>query len=487
MSQARLNAFLLKVQTANTKFTEGRSCLKALLKVMRQQVASGNFSLPPLQPGILSAQQDKRGAKYATAIQYVQQTWGKATLQYKGPNQPAFTDVTGPIYVLKNTQVTFLETDTTTQQTHTFTVNSASNSLAGAVTANLVFGPNTHPVRAIVFELQPHVEFVDDFFGHSPSDLGVNEHVKLEFRSVPLNVTAAQAGNLLWGIHGTIPPNADTARKMKGKLQRAAGNTAAPLADGTAYFIAPWATDANWPDSPRPSGRSSVSTLRLTILSGASTGLFVEQTFTVHTPQARMVATAPFRHVHGRPSAGFQGDIYFDPKNVSFHFIEFQEGRGTMVAKQTGFRGMQDFSTNPTPRQLPGNPSGYFAWEGARVHDHTGSWVNILRGDSATGCQLNGSDDVYTAPNPQWPNRYNSALAPLLTKPDLGQLLHGKETNIPSELSWKIFWKYKAQDLAPSVTSQQAEHKSTMDLNGNVTTSKAGASHTCNLNDPTVA
>lgn len=476
MSQARLTAFLQMVNLANTGFTESRSCLKALLALMRQQVKNNAFNLGALTAAIASARKDKRGAKYENALKYVERTWGKAALEYKGPNQGGFVNYTTRLHVLRNTTITFREVDTGVQSTHTFAANSASNNPAGEVTANIAFGPATHAVKAIVFELTLKVTFEDDFATRSDSDLGVNEYVTLGFDSTPTGITAAEAGNLLWSIQGVIPPNADTARQLFGKLQQASGNTAAPLQDGRAYFIAPWATDHANPLAPRPSGRSSVSTLRLTIQSGPSQGLFVEKAFTVHTPVARMVARPPWQHVHGRPSAGFTGDIFFDPRNVSFHYVKFQEGRGSMVAKQTGWRDLVDMRYTTAPRQLPGNPSGYFAWEGARVHAHTPMWVGIGTGNATDGCQLTGSDNVYTAPNPLYPNRYDGTY---------GEGLRGKETSVPSELTWPIYWRYKAEDLANGVVSQQVKHHSTMDRNGTVVTEKAGASISRAINDPT--
>jgi hypothetical protein len=448
-----------------------------MLKVMRQQIASGNFDLTALRPGIASARADKRGAKYETALQYVERTWGRTSLEYKGPNQTGFAAVAGRLHVLKNTVVTFREVDTGTQQTYTFSVASASNNAGGEITAAIAFGPTSHTVKAIVFELQAKVTFGDAFAGRSQNDVGANEHLTLGFDSVPAGITAAQAGDPVWTIHGAIPANADVARQLKGKLQRAAADTSAPLRDGNAFFFAPWATDPDNPLNPRPSKRTSTATLRLVIQNGPSKDLYVERSFTVHTPVARMVATPPYRHVQGRPSAGFIGDILFDPKNVSFRYIRFQEGRGTMVTKQTGFLGPQDMRLGSPPRQLPPSPSGYFAWEGARVHQHTPAWVDIGTGDAANGCRLNGSDDVYSGANMHWPARYNATHGALF----------GRETNVPSELRWPIFWRYRAEDLAQGVLGQQVVHHATMDASGKVTMAKAGASVSCNLSDPSVA
>ncbi len=476
MSQARLTRFLQLVAAANKDFTEKRSSLKALLATMRQQVASGNFALAPLQPLLVTVRADKRGAKYQTALQYLERVWGKAALQYKGPNQAAYTDVPARLFILKGTQVGFNEVDTDTVQNHTFSVNSASSVAGSETVVNLVFGANTYPVRAVVFELTATVAFEDNFVGRSVDDLGVNEQVTLGFTVVPAGVTAAEAGGLLWSIDGTGGLDADRAHQIKGKIQRAKTNTAVPANDGIAYYFAAWATDAQQPTGPRPTKRSAPVALNLRVQAGPSTGLGIQKTFTVHTPIARMVARAPWKHVQGRPSAGFIGDIYFDPKNVSFKFVKFREGRGTMVARQTGYKQAPSMALNaPKPKPLPGNPSGCFAWEGARIHAHTGIWVDILGGDSTNGCKLNGADTVYTAPNPRWPNKYQAADGPGL---------EGKDTDVPSELIWPIYWQYQAPGIAAHVITQQAKHESIMDAQGTVTTKKAGAQVIRLLNDP---
>ena len=102
-----------------------------------------------------------------------------------------------------------------------------------------------------------------------------------------------------------------------------------------------------------------------------------------------------------------------------------------MVARQTGFKTLANASLTAfaAPKALPTAPSGYFAWEGERVHAHTPIWVSIGTGNSVNGCQLAGSDDVYTAPNPEWPNKYSA------TYPRL----QGKDTDVPSELTWPIY------------------------------------------------
>jgi hypothetical protein len=224
-----------------------------MLTLMRQQVASKNFNFGALGASIASARRDKRGAKYENSLQYVERVWGHESLEYKGPNQAGYTGVAGRLYVLRNTVVTFREVDSGTTATHTFSVNSASHDVAGEITANIVFGANTYPVKAIVFELKPSVIFGNEFGSRSRTHVGVNEHMILGFTVVPAGVTAVQAGKLLWTIYRAIPPNADTARQFFGQIQRANSDTSAPTANGTACLIAPCATDVTHPPSPRHS------------------------------------------------------------------------------------------------------------------------------------------------------------------------------------------------------------------------------------------
>ena len=97
MTQARLNRFLSEVQRINNDFTEKRSSLKSLLAQMRQQVQSGAYNINSLLPLIQTAETDKRGKKYATALQDVRNTWGKPILECKGPHQAAFGNVAAPL------------------------------------------------------------------------------------------------------------------------------------------------------------------------------------------------------------------------------------------------------------------------------------------------------------------------------------------------------------------------------------------------------
>lgn len=483
MSQARLSAFLEKVRVANPGFHESRSSLKKLLAEMRRQVTAGVYDLAALAAGLASARADTRGAKYETALAYVERVWGHPELQVKGPSATTWSDLPATLYVLKGTALSFREVDTDATASHTFTAASTSSTAAGAVSVPLVFGASQHTVKAIVYELTPAVTFVDEFTNRSRTHVGVNEPMTLGFTTTPAGVTAANAGGLLW----KLPPNhqGETPRQFLGKLQKTATDVGAPATDGTAYYVAPWCTDTAMPKNPRPSSLTSAVTLHLEIQGGVNRGQQVDLTLTVHTPVARMVVAARCGHVHGKPSAGFLGDIFFDPKNVSFHFVQFREGRGTMQARQTGFRAPIDLSRPGPPRQLPTPPAGYFAGVGfalahgvlqAQIHQHTAIWVPISRGNAVTGCKLVGQDTVRSGWNPVYPAVYPATA---------GAELEGKATNEPSEELWPIYWKYKVPEIAEDVLAQQAQHRATMDATGAVTMSKAGASVTRALNDPT--
>lgn len=403
-------------------------------------------------------------------------------LQYKGPNQQNFTDVTGTLHIVRTTTVTFRNGPTGVPADHTF--NTRSSSSTTPVTVHPC-GATAPSVSAIVFSLVPKTKPRDNFGGRSKTELGVNERVYLTFSTQPEGITAVEAGGLEWEIaSGALGStmygkfNGDRERMLRGKVQRERTNESAPLQDGKAFFKAPWATDEQSPLAPRPSAKTRKSILRLVVKTGPSTGKFKDVEFTVHTPTARMVATPNEIHENGKPSAGFHGDVFYDPKDVSFHYIKWREGRGTQLAKQTGFKQAMNFGHVGKPPEISTPPSGYFAHESGRVHDQ-GGWMDVWKGDISKGCEIGTSDRVFSGWNARWPAKY--------IETD-GVNLKGKETDVPSEVSWPIYWKYRPEEIhTHEVVAQQVTHKAVMDAAGKVTISKAGASVSKNLNDPTQA
>jgi hypothetical protein len=481
MSQALLDEFLKKVKATFKDFTRKRSSLKDLIDAMEAQVKANKEELPGLQAGLARARGDKRGAKYETDLKWLEQNWGRPKLQYKGPNQKSFTDVTACLYVMKGQSVTIQKIGTTDQKVVSFPNASTADSPAGEQSFQVKFGTVDYTFRAVVYELKPKLTFKDFFAGRSLSDAGIDERLTLEFETVPASLTAADLGGLLWSVKNATG-DGTLRRKTYGQVQKSEGDSSGAAIDGTAYYIAPVITDSFSAKNPRPSRLTTTVDLVLTVQAGVMQGVSVEKTLTVHTPQCRMVKANIEKHVSGKPSAGFLGDIFFDPKTVSFKTLKFMEGRGTLIARQTGHppskANANMFSGAPAP--LPGHPSGYFAFEAQKIHQNTGGGgVTIKQGNSVTGCQIIGQDTVYSGWNPVYPNAYDGTMFPGVKK--------GLPTNAPSSQRWPIYWKVYPADLgmAEAIVVQQAVHESTMAADGTVTIQKAGATVTKRLNDPT--
>jgi hypothetical protein len=478
MSQARLTKFLTDVKGVNKDFSEQRSSLKGVLALMRQQVTANNVAPNSLTAAITTARRDKRAGKYQTLLVRLETTWGQPEIQYKGPGQANYSPLTGRLFVLLGTTLTVRHVETNATQTLTFNTRSTSNSDAGQQTATARFGTHSYAVNAIVYELQAKVVFEDNFAGRSTTDVGVDERVTLDFDTVPAGLTATQIGGLRWGFEAPAAPT----RKTHGVVQKSKTDPSAPATDGKAFFVAPYTTDGAYPLSPRPSGRSRDVTLAIEVTGGPSAGKKVNRKFTVHAPQCRMVKTTQELHVAATPSAGFIGEVYFDPKNVSFKTLLWREGRGTFVARQTGFPPAMTTPPGALARQLPASPSGYFAFENGKVHQSTivtsGGAIPILGGNSGTGCKLNGSDRVYSGYNTLYPAPFDGTTFP--------HVKNGLATNAPSEMKWPINWLYKPVDLPDTeyVVFQQAVHEATMDAQGTVTIKKAGAQAIKRLADP---
>jgi outer membrane protein OmpA-like peptidoglycan-associated protein len=150
---------------------------------------------------------------------------------------------------------------------------------------------------------------VDNFAGHSPTNFGVGEVINLDFVSVPPR-PAADFGGLQW------------------VLAAGAGTLTGATNVGTATYTAP--------------ATAGAVQLELRVASGATAGRVIStRAITIAIPSAvRMVAvpgTAPTfagTIVAGDWGAGFQANVFVDPKNVSFQGVVF--GEGTVTAVVTG-------------------------------------------------------------------------------------------------------------------------------------------------------
>jgi type VI secretion system secreted protein VgrG len=173
----------------------------------------------------------------------------------------------------------------------------------------------------------------------------------------------------------------------------------------------------------------------------ASAGSFsCSITFTVIEPSSvRMIQHGSVvQHVQRQPSAGFLGDPYIQPTDVSFYNIQVRE-----------------LDCAPTK-------SGYYTASTATGHGANASYVTV--GDAnSNGSPVNGRDHIW------------SGYIPSITGPPYQ----------PGALEFAIPWEYKVGGGTPK-TFATVVHRQTVVANGSVTISKGGTSVTAALNDPTV-
>lgn len=139
-------------------------------------------------------------------------------------------------------------------------------------------------------------------------------------------------------------------------------------------------------------------------------------------------------------SAGFQGFVYLEPRDVSFSNLFFQEDGGTIQAQ------------------------GFYQNQNGLTHDPTGFGYSINSCNIVTGCEA-FYDTIYTL---NWTGPYSTGT-----------------------LSWNIEWKYGFADTDPIssyVLFTHGLHESSANGQGTATISKAGSgSFTKAVNDKTSA
>lgn len=214
---------------------------------------------------------------------------------------------------------------------------------------------------------------VDSFAGRSFSRFGVGEVINLDFFSIPPR-PAADFGGLQWfRASGT-------------------GTLTAVTAAGTATYTAPAAADT--------------VTLELRVASGATAGrVVVTRVISIVEPSAvRMVAvagSAPGFSLTGTiPAgtwgAGFQANVFVDPKDVSFQGVVF--GEGTVASVVTG--SFQGSFVHPTNTFGPGHAGN--AATGTPVSPPVDNIVSERRGPAATlpllGPTCGASDFLWAIP-----------------------------------------------------------------------------------------
>ena len=299
-----------------------------------------------------------------TARVNLQVVLGIQKIQYQEPNTSNYIDITGNLFVLKGTSVTFKAIPrpanatfpsgqptwsgtsgaTGTGQTISVAFNTKSSSTTDykTVVANTNNGtPVT--VNVVVFELTGTLNPQDYFYGRSTTNFGLLEKIDLGFITSP-SVTTQQLGTLRWTINqgtGSVTNNANL--------------------NGSGIF-----------NADRVSG--SVR-LALGIESGPSKGATVlSDIISVVAPSGAYIVKnpdIPVLHCQNYSSVGFQGFVYLTPKDVSFSNLYFKEGLGTTQA------------------------SGFYQRQNGLTHDPTDLGYPVNSCNLITGCEA-FYDTVYT-------------------------------------------------------------------------------------------
>jgi hypothetical protein len=237
-----------------------------------------------------------------------------AKLQYQSGS--SYVDISGTLYVLKGTTVTFKAVPdpanatfpsnrpiwggssgaSGTGTTKSVTFNTASTSTSDFKTVSAASG-NIRTASVIVYELTQVLTPVNPSIpGRSLIRFGVEEGVALSFTASPA-VTASQAGGLRWSISTT----------------GAGIGTVSSADDGTGTYNAPDAA-------------ASIS-LNLKVLAGPSKDQERVVAITIVEPSGAYVTKfSGIKHFVNTWSAGFLGDIHITPADVSFYNLLFYEG-----------------------------------------------------------------------------------------------------------------------------------------------------------------
>jgi hypothetical protein len=306
-----------------------------------------------------------------------------------------------------------------------FDNTSISNNDPGAQTVILGFGGQTVTIRCVVFSLTHTMVIGDPFVGRSTANFGVDERLTLGFNTVPAGVTALEIGGLRWSV-------ASPGRNDDGLLHNPATHAAPVLPNGLAEYVAPCRTNTG-----QLSQKTRHVQLRLRVDSGLCTGLGANVEITIWSPSMHMrLGVGNHRHSQYVPSAGFWGQIFLSPKNVSFSTLSFQEGTGAI--RTYGFRNDAE--------------------DGITQHAATGANIAISTGNINNGCQVVGVlDDVFSGNVP----------GHVVPTPAY-DIVVGKET-------WPIYWEYTYRDLVtnlwtnPWIRTQIAYHVATLYQTGRMT------------------
>ncbi|EKE77059.1 hypothetical protein [Gallaecimonas xiamenensis] len=149
-------------------------------------------------------------------------------------------------------------------------------------------------------------------------------------------------------------------------------------------------------------------------------------------------------HINGTASAGFKGNIFLQPVDVSFRWLQFREGGAPYEG--TGSLALQEADL----ADIAG---------GQVRHPVLGTWLNVLGGNAATGSKVEGVDTVRsTALNPPF---------------------------AAGTFTWAIPWFYRVQGHHGAHRFTTATHHEVVTNAGQMTISKKGVVVAHAAADPT--
>jgi hypothetical protein len=180
--------------------------------------------------------------------------------------------------------------------------------------------------------------------------------------------------------------------------------------------------------------RAGTATVKATRPDGGHCAL----TFTVVEPSAGIVERQPgtgIFHVRGTPSVGFLGDLFLQPADVSFQFVEFCEGAAGAVC------------------------TGYFTPQNGQVHPPSVAWMQVGPVIPGKGSKVLASDTIQGG---------DGGIGPPYST---------------GTFTWAIPWQFRV-DGGPAKVFTTLNQVKSMDTAGTLTVSKGGASVSKALNDP---
>ena len=186
-----------------------------------------------------------------------------------------------------------------TGQTTSVSFNTVSSSTSDFKTVTATSG-NTKTANVIVLELTGTLTPNDNFSGRSLTSFGINEQITLGCTIAPSGVTASQVGGIQW-------------------VQDSGSGSISAQTNGTGTY------DVS--DSP------GSAALKPKILDGPSKNAGPVTNITVVAPSGGYVQKfSGIRHFQNWWSCGYKGDVFIEPKDVSFanlFFVEEDVGAST--------------------------------------------------------------------------------------------------------------------------------------------------------------